>query len=122
MKALFPPYELRQLKNDLVLMDCVVADSGRLQNCRILQDERPGKGFDQASLKLSKVYLMTPLAQNPEWNALPECVRKAGNPHIVMPVHWTSHFEIPSKPPAGAPGAPGPAAPGANKPGDKPKS
>jgi hypothetical protein len=120
MRALYPHYELAKLRNDNVMMDCTVAENGKLENCRILQDEHPGRGFDQASLKLSKVYMMTPLAQNPEWNALPECVRKAGAPHIVMPIHWMSHMEMPSKPPAGAPGAPGPAGPGANKGGDKP--
>ena len=92
MVKLFPPFEYKNQKNGKTLMDCAVADNGKLENCRILQDEKPGHGYDQASLKLSKVYQMVPLDMVPEWTSLSECVRKSGPPHIVMPVVWRTHF------------------------------
>ena len=92
MVRLFPPFEYKNQKNGKTLMDCAVAENGKLENCRILQDEKPGHGYDQASLKLSKVYQMEPLASVPEWTSLSECVRKSGPPHIVMPVYWRTHF------------------------------
>ncbi len=105
MVELYPHLEYTNQKNGKTLMDCAVADNGKLDNCRILQDEKPGRGYDKASLKLSKVYQMPPLATLPEWTSLPECVRKAGPPHVVMPVFWRTHFEMPP------PGADGKAAP-----------
>ncbi len=92
MIDLFPPFEYKQQRNGKAMMDCAVADDGKLENCRILQEDPPGHGYGAASLKLSKIYRMTPLAQFPDWTALSECVRKAGHPHIVMPVAWKTHF------------------------------
>ena len=99
MHDLFPPFEYKNQKNGKTMMDCAVAENGKLENCRILQDEKPGRGYDKASLKLAKIYQMPPLAEVPEWNALSECVRKSGPPHIIMPVFWTTHFEAPPPPP-----------------------
>ena len=92
MVDLYPPFEFKQQKNGKAMMDCAVAEDGKLENCRILQEEPAGRGYGQASLKLSKIYRMTPLADFPDWTSLPECVRKAGHPHVVMPVAWKTHF------------------------------
>ena len=101
----YPHMEYTNQKNGKTLMDCAVTEKGKLDSCRILEDEKPGRGYDKASLKLAKIYQMAPLDTLPEWTTLPECVRKAGPPHIVMPVSWRTHFEMP---PAGtAPAKPG---------------
>jgi hypothetical protein len=86
----YPAMALRLHKSDETQMDCSVADDGKLENCKVLKDEKPGAGFDRASVKLSSSYRMAPLASLPEYTALPDCVRKAGPPHVVISVTWNA--------------------------------
>ena len=81
----YPPHEMREHKSDRVVMDCAVSDDGSLQSCDVVEDKRPGLGFDKAALSLSKLFKMAPLLEQPAFTGLPECVRKLGAPHVVIP-------------------------------------
>lgn len=84
----YPPHELKELKTDHTVVDCAISDEGGLQDCNVIEDQRPHLGFDTATLKLMKLYKMSPLAQQPAFTGLPECVRKLGAPHVVIPMDW----------------------------------
>ncbi|HUO11404.1 MAG TPA: hypothetical protein VMU37_01480 [Caulobacteraceae bacterium] len=86
----YPPMALRLHKTDQTETDCTVADDGKLQSCKVLKDDKPGAGFDKASVKLSSAYRMAPLASLPEYTSLPDCARKSGPPHVVIPVTWNA--------------------------------
>jgi protein TonB len=88
VKDAYPPLALKQQRGDETMMDCSVADDGKLTDCRLLSDKKPGMGFDKAAIKLSKIFRMAPLASIPEYAALPDCIRKAGPPHVLIPMNW----------------------------------
>ncbi len=110
----YPKFALKQLKSDIVVMDCTVTDAGKLANCRVLSDRRPGAGFDKATLDLARAYQMPPLASLPEFTSLSECVRKAGPPHVVEQIFWRTAGSVnlppapPGSPPFPTPGGPPP--------------
>ncbi|HEX4096546.1 MAG TPA: hypothetical protein VHX64_07445 [Caulobacteraceae bacterium] len=84
----YPPHELKELKTDHTVVDCGISDDGALQDCSVVEDQRPHLGFDSATLRLTKLYKMSPLAQQPAYTGLPDCVRKLGAPHVVIPMDW----------------------------------
>ncbi|HEY5409533.1 MAG TPA: hypothetical protein VIJ94_02290 [Caulobacteraceae bacterium] len=88
--ALYPTFEYRMHKTDHTVVDCAVAEDGGLQDCTVVDDKKPGKGFDKATLGLAKLYKMPPLATQPAFTGLPECVRKLGPPHVVIPMDWSA--------------------------------
>lgn len=85
---LYPPFALRGHKNDRTVVDCAVADDGSLTDCSVVEDKKPGLGFDKAALSLAKLYKAPPLAEQPAFTGLPECIRKLGAPHVVIPMDW----------------------------------
>ena len=84
----YPPFALKQQKSDATTVDRAVADDGQLANCRVLSDKKPGLGFDKAALQLAKLYRMEPLSSVADFASLPDCIRKAGPPHVVLPMDW----------------------------------
>jgi protein TonB len=88
VNKVFPPFALKGHKNDRVVMDCGIADDGSLKDCTVVEDKRPGLGFDKATLSLSKLYRMPPLAEQPAFTNMPECFRKLGAPHVVIPMDF----------------------------------
>lgn len=84
----FPPFEMKQHKSDRTVVDCAIADDGSLKDCTVVEDKRPHAGFDKATLSLTKFYKMDPLASQPAYTGLPECIRKLGAPHVVIPMDW----------------------------------
>ncbi len=88
MKKAHPAHALREGKTDRVVMDCTIADDGTLRDCAVIEDKRPGFGFDKASLGLAKLFKMSPLDQQAAFTSLPECVRKLGAPHVVIPLDF----------------------------------
>lgn len=84
----YPPMAYKGHKSDRTVVDCAISDDGRLQDCTIVDDKRPGKGFDKATLSLTKLYKMPPLAEQPAYTSMPECIRKLGPPHVVVPMDW----------------------------------
>ena len=84
----YPPFAYREHKSDRTVVDCAVADDGGLQDCSLVEDKRPHQGFDKAALSLAKLYTMPPLASQPAYTGLPECIRKLGPPHVVIPMDW----------------------------------
>jgi hypothetical protein len=88
VRDVYPPYALKGQKSDETTIDCAVADDGRLQNCRVLSDKKPGLGFERSAVKLAEFYRMAPLSSIPEYASLPDCIRKAGPPHVLIPMSW----------------------------------
>lgn len=86
----YPPHEQREHKSDRTVMDCAIADDGTLQTCEVIDDKKPGVGFDKAALSMAKLFKMPPLAEQPAFTGLPECIRKLGSPHVVIPMDWTA--------------------------------
>ena len=86
----YPPHEQKEHKSDRTVMDCAIADDGTLQSCDIIEDKKPGVGFDKAALSLAKLFRTPPLAEQPAFTGLPECIRKLGAPHVVIPMDWTA--------------------------------
>ncbi len=84
----YPPFAYREHKSDHTVVDCAVGDDGGLQDCTLLEDKRPRQGFDKATVSLTRLYRMSPLAEQPAYTGLPECVRKLGAPHVVIPMNW----------------------------------
>ena len=88
VNRVFPPFALKGHKNDRTVTDCAIADDGTLKECSVLEDKRPGLGFDKASLALMKLYQMPPLAEQAAYTGMPECIRKLGAPHVVIPMDF----------------------------------
>jgi hypothetical protein len=88
VQSAYPPHELKELKTDRTVVDCAISDDGGLQDCTVVDDQRPHLGFDAATLKLTKLYKMSPLAEQPAYTSMAECVRKLGAPHVVIPMDW----------------------------------
>ena len=86
----YPPHEKREHKSGRTVMDCAIADNGTLESCSIIEDKRPGMGFDKAALSLAKLFKTPPLADQPAFNGLPECIRKLGAPHVVIPMDFSA--------------------------------
>ena len=86
--SVYPPHERLEHKTDRTVMDCAIADDGSLKDCTVVEDKKPGKGFDKGSLALAKLFKMSPLAEQPAFTGMPECVRKLGAPHVVIPIDW----------------------------------
>jgi hypothetical protein len=84
----FPAFEMKQHKSDRTVVDCAITDDGSLQDCTVVEDKRPHVGFDKATLSLTRLYKMEPLASQPAYTSMPECVRKLGAPHVVIPMDW----------------------------------
>lgn len=90
VSRVYPAHEQRLHNSDRVVMDCPIADDGTLQACDVVDDKRPNTGFDKASLSLAKLFKMAPLAEQPAVAAMPECMRKLGAPHVVIPLDFTA--------------------------------
>jgi hypothetical protein len=88
--SVYPPHAQREHKSDRTVMDCAIADDGTLQSCEVLDDKAPGRGFDKAALSLTKLFKMPPLAEQTAFTGLPECIRKLGPPHVVIPMDWSA--------------------------------
>ncbi len=84
----YPPMSYREHKSDRTVVDCAITDDGALQDCTVVDDKRPGKGFDKATLSLTKLYKMPPLSTQAAYTSMPECIRKLGPPHVVIPMDW----------------------------------
>ncbi len=84
----YPPLAYKGHKSDRTLVDCSITDDGLLKDCSVVDDKRPGKGFDKATLGLTKLYKMPPLAEQPAYTGMPECIRKLGAPHVLLPMDW----------------------------------
>jgi protein TonB len=88
VREAYPAMAFKEQKSDETTIDCTVSDDGRLANCRVLNDKRPGAGFDKSAMKLARIYRMAPLSSIPEYANLPDCFRKAGPPHVLIPMSW----------------------------------
>jgi hypothetical protein len=88
VQSAYPPHELKELKQDHTVVDCAISDDGGLQDCTVVEDQRPHLGFDSATLRLTKLYKTAPLAEQTAFTNMPECIRKLGAPHVVIPMDW----------------------------------
>ncbi len=88
--ALYPPYAYKEHKRGHTTLDCAIADEGSLKDCTVVEDKKPGQGFDKAALNLAKLFKMPPLAAQPAYTGMPECIRKLGPPHVVIPINWSA--------------------------------
>jgi hypothetical protein len=90
VNSVYPQHARKEGKTDRTVMDCAISDAGSLQDCGVVDDKRPGLGFDKASLSLARLYKMSPLAEQPAFTNMPECIRKLGAPHVVIPMDWAA--------------------------------
>lgn len=90
VSSVYPAHEQRLHNSDRVVLDCAIADDGTLQSCDVVDDKRPNVGFDKAALKLVKLFKMSPLSEQPAVANMPECMRKLGPPHVVIPLDFTA--------------------------------
>ena len=86
----YPPFAYKGHKNDRTVMDCAVADDGGLTDCTVVDDKRPKMGFDKAALSLTKLFKTAPLSEQSAYTGLPECIRKLGAPHVIIPMDWSA--------------------------------
>ncbi len=87
---LYPPYAYKEHKRNHTAVDCAIGDEGDLKECTVVEDKKPGQGFDKAALSLAKLFKMPPLATQAAYTGMPECIRKLGPPHVVLPMNWSA--------------------------------
>ncbi len=85
---LYPPFAYKEHKSDRTLVDCAIAGDGHLQECSIVEDKKPGQGFDKAAIGLAKFYKTSPLAEQAAFTSLPDCIKQLGAPHVLLPMNW----------------------------------
>ncbi len=86
----YPPYAYKEHKRGHTAVDCAIGDDGALKDCTVVEDQKPGQGFDKAALSLTKLFKMPPLASQAAYTGMPECIRKLGPPHVVIPINWSA--------------------------------
>lgn len=60
LRKAYPPRALAERRGGTAILDCAVAVSGRLENCRVAGETPAGLGFGVAALSLADKFRMEP--------------------------------------------------------------
>ena len=64
LARVYPQAAIRKNESGRATIECKVAETGALTDCRTLEDTPPGDGFGDAALKLAERFTMRPLTKD----------------------------------------------------------
>jgi protein TonB len=64
VKAAYPPVASAAKISGRAVVQCVVGVDGANHECRVVEETPRGRGFGEAALGLSKLYVMTPMKRD----------------------------------------------------------
>ncbi len=88
-QRLFPLAARKEHLSGRSTMQCDIAASGFLSNCRIVEETPQGKGFGEATLKLSRFFMMVPAVLDGHTK---------DDSKVDVPVNWTLDGAAPVAP------------------------